>query len=343
MSAVLSTFIVVAVLTAGEPAAETLPAAAPSAATDTAQAASTQQAAEADRISLDSSRVKRFAGALVGGAVAIAIPLAISAPTCGSPVGCTTSFQYFSLGIMPIFAGLGAYFGHHLFGGSAEFPFAALAAGAGSLLGMIALTFADSIGAGPRLLLPMIGAAAGLTVFLMAIFLDVRDHSISELPADGHATGARLWAAFGASAGVGISSAFITLLLTIVNPFAGIVSGAAMLAALPVVAWTVHHALGGQGTLSSAFWGLLVTLGTTLAVALPASITGGSLSATGSGFYFGHQTALFTGAAFLAMLLGPVAGLELSHSSAARESGLQPSLMLAPVNGGALIGGGLRF
>ena len=58
---------------------------------------------EPEGVTLDAQRVKRFVGALIGGAIAIAIPLAISAPNCSATVGtCSSAFQNFSLGIMPL-------------------------------------------------------------------------------------------------------------------------------------------------------------------------------------------------------------------------------------------------
>ena len=298
--------------------------------------------AQAERISLDAQRVKRFVGALVGGAVALAIPLAISAPNCVATTTCSTSFQNFSLGIMPLVAGLGAYFGHHLFGGEAEYPFAALTAGLGSLIGMLTLLFANAIGVAPTGLLPYAGAAAGLTTFLMAFVLDTRDQRIGDLPADGHATGARLWASFGAAVGVGIAGSFISFLVGLLNPYVGLVCGLGVLAAIPAVSWGVHNALGGHGSLGSAFLGLLVSLAAVAALGLPAILSAGGGFSSISSFYLAQQGALITGAGFLALLAGPLVGLEMSHSEAVRDE-LRPSFSLAPINGGAMAGAGFRF
>ncbi len=296
---------------------------------------------EPEGITLDAQRVKRFVGALIGGAIAIAIPLAISAPNCAIIGGaCSTSFQNFSLGIMPLVAGLGAYFGHHLFGGEAEYPFAALGAGLGSLLGMLSLAFAEGIGVSPTALFPFAAGAAGLTTFLMAIVLDWRDQQVIGLSPAGHGTGARLWASFGASVGVGIAGSFVSLLIGLVNTSAGFISGALVLGAMPIVAWAVHSALDGRGTLASAFYGLLISLGVLAAVAVPVGVVAGS---NGSPFYSAQQGALVTGSAFLALLLGPIVGLELSHSSVMREAGLKPSFGFSPVPGGAMVGGGVQF
>ena len=296
-----------------------------------------------DPVSLDDQRVKRFIGALLGGAVALAVPLAISAPSCSAAAGCsTTSFQNFTLGIMPLVAGLGAYFGHHLFGGQAEYPFATIAAGMGSLFGMLVLSFAQAIGVAPNGLFPYVAGAAGVTAFLMAFMLDVRDTAIAQLPSEGHATGARLWASFGASIGVGIAGSFIALLLGIVNPFAALISGALFLAAVPLVSYGVHTSLDGRGTLGSAFLGLLVSLAAVGVVGIPVLVAGSSGGPTAF-FYGAQQNALVAGPAFLALLVGPLIALELSHTAAMGESSLQPSFSLAPVPGGAMMGGGIRF
>ena len=321
MPLVLTTLTLLAVLHTGEP--------------------ESTAAVEPDGVTLDDQRVKRFVGALVGGAIALAIPLAISAPNCGAALACSSSsFQDFSLGIMPLVAGLGAYFGHHLFGGEAEYPFAAMGAGLGSLLGMLALAFAEGIGVTPNGLFPFAVGAAGLTTFVMAIVLDWRDQSVINLPPTGHGTGARLWASFGASVGVGIAGSFLSLLLGLVNATVGSISGALVLGAMPLVAWGVHAALDGKGTPGSAFLGLMISLGVLAAVAAPViavTISRGSL------FYSSQQGALLTGAAFLALLLGPIVGLELSHSSVVRETPLKPSFSFSPVPGGAMVGGGVQF
>lgn len=295
---------------------------------------------ESDGVTLDSQRVKRFIGALVGGAVALAIPLAISAPNCSSGTCSTNAFQNFSLGIMPLVGGLGAYFGHHLFGGEAEYPFAAIGAGMGSLIGMLVLSFAQAINVQPNALFPFVAGAAGLTTFLMAILLDTRDHAIGALVAEGHASGARLWATFGASVGVGIAGTFVSLLLGFVNPFAGLITGTLFLAAVPLVAFGVHSALEGKGTLGSAFLGLLVSLALVGVVALPVLLTTGSGP---SAFYGAQQAALATGPAFLALLAGPLIGLELSHTGIMEQSSFKPSFSMAPVPGGAMAGASLRF
>jgi hypothetical protein len=290
-------------------------------------------------VSLDAQRVKRFVGALVGGAVALAIPLAISAPNCGSG-SCSTSFQNFSLGVSPLIAGLGAYFGHHLFGGGAEYPFAAMGAGVGALLGMLSLAFAEGIGTKPTDLFPFVAGAAGLSTFLMAIVLDLRDQTLSTLPPNGHGTAARLWATFGASVGVAILGTFTSVLLGLANPYVGLVSGLAVLAVMPLVAWAVHGALEGHGSLGSAFLGLVVSLGVLAAVAIPVEVITPSGVST---FYPSQQAALLTGSALLAILLGPIVGLELSHSESVHEAPLTPSFSFAPVAGGAMVGGGVRF
>lgn len=297
-----------------------------------------------DAVSLDDQRVKRFIGALLGGAVALAIPLAVSAPSCTAAAGCvTTSFQNFTLGIMPLVAGLGAYFGHHLFGGQAEYPFAAMAAGMGSLLGMLVLAFAQGTGVAPNALFPYVAGAAGLTAFLMAFVLDLRDTAIGELAPSGHATGARLWATFGASVGIGIAGTFIALLLGIVNPFVGLTSGVLFLAGVPMVAYGVHTALDGRGSLGSAFVGLLVSLAAVGIIGLPVIAVASSGRGVSTFFYSAQQSALIAGPAFLALLAGPLIGLELSHTGVMRDSGLEPSFSLAPVPGGAMVGGGIRF
>ena len=63
----------------------------------------------------------------------------------------------------------------------------------------------------------------------------------------------------------------------------------------------------------------------------------------GAGAWAGILTALIAGPAFLALLAGPLIGLELSHTGVMRDSGLEPSFSLAPVPGGAMVGGGIRF
>ncbi len=322
MPGVLTTLTLLAVLHAGDPAPTSTPA-------------------EPDGVTLDSQRVKRFVGALVGGAIGIAIPLAISAPNCTSvAITCTSSFQNFSLGIMPLVAGLGAYFGHHLFGGEAEYPFAAIGAGLGSLLGMLMLGFAEGTGVAPTALFPYVAGVAGLTTFIMAIALDWRDHSLVDLPPTGHGTGARLWASFGASVGIGIAGSFLSLLLGLVNTTAGVISGVVVLGAMPLAAWGVHSALDGKGSVGSAFLGLAIALGVLAAVAVPViAVTNAGFSP----FYSSQQGALLTGSAFLALLLGPIIGLELSHSAVVRESPLKPSFSFSPVPGGAMVGGGVQF
>lgn len=295
---------------------------------------------ESQGVTLDDRRVKRFVGALIGGAIGLAIPLAVSAPAanCGDATVCSTSFQNLTIGFMPLVGGLGAYFGHHLFGGQAEYPFATLGAGLGSLLGMMVLAFAQGIGVRPTALFPYVASVAGLTTFLMAFLLDARTYRIGALPPEAHGTGARLWATFGSAVGLGIAGGFVSLLIGVLNPFVGLVVGALFLSALPVVSWAVHSRLGGRGSLASAFWGLLVSVGTLAAVVVPVQV----ITRGGSAFYAGQQGALLTGAAFLSLLIGPLIGLELSHTDVV-EAGVRPVVSLAPLAGGAMVGGGFRF
>ncbi len=101
--------------------------------------------------------------------------------------------------------------------------------------------------------------------------------------------------------------------------------------------------MGGRGSLLAAFLGLLVGVAGVAAIGVPLVSVASASSPTS--FYAVQQAALVTGAAFVGVFLAPAIAVELSHTGVVGEAlnGPKATLSFAPVAGGGMLSGGIRF
>jgi MFS family permease len=306
-------------------------------------------------------RLKRFLGALGGGAAGMLAPLLIlpladqsCALSSGIGGGCFT-FGHGIAGFLSLSLSLtGALVGVEAVGGRTSFGAAALGSLIGQFLGLgllvVSSGFSSLPGAGPRT--ATIIAAGALVVAGQAFAVLLREDDLAERPT--LQTPAKRFGltslAFMASLAGGV------LLATggaAVSPGSGLLAAAVGLvsaALIPVAAWGAHTANGGRGSLLAAYLGTLATLAVGAAGAGLAV-----LAINAGGFPADPERQRVLGAALSGAIVGgailatfgvPLV-LEWSHRHAELDEEARPQLRIqvggAPVPGGAMGLIGARF
>lgn len=295
----------------------------------------------------EDKRVQRFLGALAGGALGFATPLALLPlgdaacffGPCASPV-------HSLLGMLaPLSGALGAWAGSQLAGGRGGLLTATAAVLPGALVAAPLFALAAATGASLSMMafLPYLITVGAVFAGAAALALDARAQQLevagvtAEAPA-GRVALVTLATALAGALGV-VSSA-----LVFASCFGAACVGAGTALALSsaigtaAVSWAVHAAMGGRGSFLSALLGMgIAGLATTITVPF--------LAAAGLGFPI-LPTASAIAVATLAVggaVLFPVLALEWSHAAVlgSRSEGVQ--LSAAPMPGGGVMSAALRF
>lgn len=291
-------------------------------------------------------RAAQFAGALLGGAIGLAAPLAFlpladaacPPPTPGFAFPCMTG-GHFAIGLSSLtLVGVGAWAGHALLGGEggALVPFGGVVAGMASASLLFFLARALSLDASPATAVPFLAFGGALVVSGAAWALDLRDgavrrHRVTSNPARVAVTAAVTLLGYGAVTGLvfGMAQACLSC------------GGAAAIVALagyaltPLLAWGVHSAaFGGRGSALAAYAPLLFAVVFGLVTGGAAGIVsggGGSLLAVPA------ISAAVAGGTML-LGLGPAALLEWSHGSyTLEEVASRVRFGVAPLPGGGVV------
>lgn len=296
---------------------------------------------------------KRFIGAFVGGLVGMAVPgllgVAFTPPCttfgCGISIGATLT-----TGLAPAVSVVGATLGFTLMGGRMSAG-AAIGGMIGGLAAGLALLFVH------RLIVvdsnqPQWGAVIGagvLAVAIEAIALESRHDALEEAGFIEVPTSRLAFTSLGlvgTAAGIALVSLGVAWIGYPVGLAIGPIFAVLATAAVPLVPWSIHRKMGGEGTLGAAYVGWLASLAVAGAGALAA--------AAGSSFAFGVGTdpravAMFGGGISLAVIataLGTPLMLEWSHGNARRERArvapaLKTQLTMAPLTGPQGLAGGV--
>lgn len=296
---------------------------------------------------------KRFVGAFVGGLVGFALPSLVgvaATPAC-TTFGCGLTFgATLAVGLAPAVSVVGATLGFTLMGGrmSAGAAIGGMIGGLATGLLLLFLhraTIADTNQAQWGVVI----AAGAIAAGLQAIALESRHDALEEAPFI-DVPASRL--AFSSLGLVG-AMAGITLLAAVVAAF-GYPTGTSVApilivlgaAAAPLVPWSIHRRMGGEGTLGSAYVGWLASLAVGGAGIL-AAVLGASFSSSSPGAdprnvgLFGAGISL----GVIAAALGTPLMLEWSHGNARHERAtvapaLKAQLTMAPLTGPQGLSGG---
>lgn len=300
-------------------------------------------------------RVKRFLGALAGGAVGFGGALAMTPlgdAGCGSPVfGPCFSGGHAAIAIAtPLVTMLGAWIGFRLAGGEGGLATPMVAMLPAGILALLLSVVANQARADTGIQMLPYTVAAGLALIGgSALALEQREETVEELGAAaqwGQATAGRVTLealVSGLTMGTGAlltgflaSRCFDTACVMLALTSAGVLSLGSVAAT-----WGVHRAMGGRGSFAAG----LVGLGLGAAFSFGAI---GVYAATGGGLAFNPLRN--TGGAIvlvemisIAALFAPLLALEFSHTALVKASLPKFSLSAAPTAGGGVVGASFRF
>lgn len=296
---------------------------------------------------------KRFIGAFVGGLAGMAVPALLgvaTTPSCGT-FGCGLTFGgTLATSLAPAVSVVGATLGFTLMGGRVSAG-AAVGGMIGGLATGLLLLFIHrlSVAETNQAQFGVVIAAAAVAAGFQAIALESRHDALEEAPFI-DVPAARL--AFSSLGLVGTLGG-ITLLSAVSAAFGYptgttiasilIVLGAA---AAPLVPWSIHRRMGGEGSLGAAYVGWLASLAVA-GVGILAAVLGASFSSSAPGGD-ARNTAMFGGGISLGVIaaaLGTPLMLEWSHGNARRERAtvaprLKAQLTMAPLAGPRGLSGG---
>lgn len=226
---------------------------------------------------------KRFVGAFLGGLVGLAIPAAIAA--AGIPP-CTTGFCGFATvaGLVTGFSAplsvVGATLGFTLMGGrmSAGAAVAGLLGGLGSGL-LLLLISSVTTGLSNESQWAATISAGAIAVALQALAVEARSDALDEAPFLAVPSARLAYTALGMLATVGAGALLAALSLpfgyyaVIIAPLVLLVTAGVA----PLVPWSIHRAMGGEGTLAAAYVGWLASLGVA-AAGIAAALLGATMA-----------------------------------------------------------------
>lgn len=292
----------------------------------------------------------RFLGALLGGALGMALPGVLAAASrtpCGAFVACVPGPVAVLLSsLTPPVAIVGAMLGSTLMGGQPSFGAAVAGLMGGLTSGLLLLLYHSRAftGSSGDSAVGVTLAASGLAVALMAIALEARSDALEEFPFIATPTSRLVATALGTLGAL----AGVALLTTIAITAGGNGAAAAVvsilgLGALPLVPWAIHGGNGGRGSIGAAYLGWL---GAVALVGLCAGLVAVGLTGSLGGptppviAMLGGGIALGTLASVFAVPLI----LEWSHGQALIEESVKTSVKaqvsVAPVSGPTGITGG---
>jgi hypothetical protein len=297
---------------------------------------------------------KRLAGALLGGAVGMAVlpVLAFAAASGPCPSG---AFCFVNFGTLvaligaPLLSVVGATLGFALAGGPVSVG-AALAGlmgglGAGLALLLVHRLVDARMGGAPSGLLPV--SAGIIVVGLQALALTGRGEVVDDTPALATPVKRLLFETLGNLGGLVLEGALValTFLALRTDPALGAALAIGGLALAPLLPWWIHTSLGGRGSLAASYLGWAASL------AIGAACIGLIAFSIGTGAAEPRNATMLAGASVLGVLaitLGTPLFLEWSHGDSVLSPGpgtsrIEAQVALAPVAGpsglsGAAIG-----
>ena len=294
---------------------------------------------------------KRFVGAFLGGLVGMAIPAALAAataPPCMGLCGFATVAGLVTAASAPLSV-VGATLGFTLMGGrmSAGAAIAGSLGGLGS--GLLLLLFSTLSAREPNATnWGAVIAASALTAALEALALEARSDTLDEAPFLEVNTSRLVFTSLGMLTALGASVGLAAL--TLATGYLAVLFGPIVLVAaaaiVPIVPWSIHRGMGGEGSLGAAYLGWLASLavggagvfaafmGVSLSVPL-VSVDPRMVALVGGGI----------GLAAMAAVLGTPLMLEWSHGQAHRERAkvapaVQAQVSVAPIAGPQGLAGG---
>lgn len=298
----------------------------------------------------------RFVGAFLGGAFGLALPALVAglaSPPCGiGTFGCFISFGAgLSSSLAPPLSVLGATLGYTLAGGKPSAGAAAAGLLGGVTLSLMLLLFHKvSVGDGSEQPWGVVIGSGLVAVALEALALESRFEALEEAPFLDVPAGRLALESlglFGTVLGLTLVSALVGLLGFPVGTYLAPVLVFASAGVAPLVPWAIHRAMGGEGSLASAYLGWLGSLAVAaggIGLAVLAAVSSGpgltgvdprTLAMVGGGI----------GLAGIAAVLGTPLALEWSHGNTRLErSKLAPvkaQLSVAPAVSERGVGGGV--
>jgi hypothetical protein len=298
---------------------------------------------------------KRFVGALAGGAVGAALPVALALaaqPRCAALCPATPVAVAVGTMLAPVLAVAGASAMFALLGGTLS-PGVAVAGSLGGLA-LGALFLFASAAVSPLVLAPATPTwpaavvASGLVLSAMALALEARHEALEEAPFLQVSPGRFAATTLTMAATLGLGSLLSLGLgaLAFSAPL-GLGVGTVSLALAPLVPLAVHRALGGRAGAGWAYLGLVASLGVA-----GAAFLGGFIGGLAGGFGPRRDVRLDAAVVFsasagaLGLVFGVPLFLEFGHGlellERSEEAG-RPRLSVAPVPGGAVGGLALSF
>lgn len=317
-----------------------------------------KEPAPAPRVQVgDDARVKRFLGALAGGAVGFGAAMAfmpLGDLSCFPGGGaCFNTIHGLAAALAPFLAMGGAWLGYELLGGDGgllvpSFSLAPAAVLTLALLGIGAMNGATTLAQ----LVPYLAGSVAFLLGLTAYMLDWRQakvEALGSLKRAGSASVGRVAAEVALSGIVAVAGSIFTAFVAAMcrSTECAVAAGAlgvASAASTALAAWGVHGALDGRGSIGAAFLGLGAAALTSL-VAVPLYIA----VAGRSGFFFSPifstESAIVVSTAVLgSVLFLPALFLEHSHTESVGEADdVKWTVGAAPMPGGGMLSAGARF
>lgn len=263
---------------------------------------------------------KRFLGAFVGGLVGLAIPAAIAGagiPPCTIGLCGFATIAGLAMGISGPLSMVGANLGFTLMGGNASVGASAagLLGGLGSGLVLLLISTVTTSLSNESQWAAVISAGA-LAAAIQALALEARNDALDEAPFLAAPTSRLAFTSLGMVATLG-AGALLTALTLPFGYYAIIIAPIVLLVTAglaPLVPWSIHRSMGGEGSLGAAYLGWLASLGVGAAgvfaaflgatIALPAAqVDARTVGLIGGGL----------GLALIAGVMGTPLMLEWSH------------------------------
>lgn len=300
----------------------------------------------------DDARVKRFMGALAGGIVGAGLGLAmmpLGDSGCVFGGVCVTSWQSIAAVLTPLLALGGTWAGFQLLGGDAGLLATSATALPAGILAALMLLSTPSNALQLRDFTPfLIGSLAAL-VGLSSLALELRARQVEGLlgrTEQGSSPVGRVLLETLVTAGIAATTGLF-LGLTGATCYGGtgctvaVVSlGVLSVIGLAPTTWGLHKAMRGQGSLLSAFVGLLMAVGAS-AIVIPLSV--GTSVATSSSIRSTAGILIAVESVAIGSMVMSSVALEWSHTEHVGSAGVQVSLSGGPIQGGAAVGAALRF
>lgn len=286
---------------------------------------------------------QRFVGAFVGGFVGMAIPVGIAAALYRCTACSTTFGSVVAAGLAPFVSVAGATLGFMVMSGRQSVG-AAIAGLMGGMASALVVLLFHNVALTNESRWGVTIAAGALMGALQAVALESRHEALDEAPflaAPTKRFAFSVLGQLGVTAGLGLVAGVIGL-LTVGIPSVPVIVAVLGGLVVPLVPWTIHRNLGGEGELGAAYlgWvsslavaagGLLAALTTTVAVSISDGTDPRPSGLVGVGVALAVTSVVF----------GTPLMLEWSHGNARRVGAIKPQLAAGPITGPRGITGGV--